>query len=85
MNGLAAHGHNVTFLSPDKEKNPQKNVHYLHMGEIYNELYVGISEGFFTIKEKFTPIQMPIFFSEYMVDMCQGTAPISSIDKYSFS
>ncbi|XP_001663064.2 UDP-glucuronosyltransferase 2B18-like [Aedes aegypti] len=39
MNGLAERGHNVTVVSPDIEKNPPKNVTYIHLENIYDEMY----------------------------------------------
>lgn len=43
--GLAAKGHNVTFLSVDNVKKTTPNVHYIHLEKTY-EIYYGGSESF---------------------------------------
>jgi len=45
MNAVAAQGHNLTVITPDTEKNPPPNVHYIHLENIYSALYNG-SEAF---------------------------------------
>lgn len=37
--GLAINGHNVTFLSVDKSKNEIKNLHFIYIEGVYEELY----------------------------------------------
>lgn len=39
VNALAKNGHNVTVLSVDKDPNPPKNVHYIHMEGVYDYMY----------------------------------------------
>lgn len=83
MHGLAAHGHNVTFISADEAKNPQENVHYLVMGELYNEAYKEVAEAFFTFYEMVTPITEPHFYSEFNLGLCQGADPILTLNNNS--
>jgi glucuronosyltransferase len=37
--GLAQNGHNLTIVSPDVEKTPPPNVHYIHLEQIYSHYY----------------------------------------------
>lgn len=39
--GLAAKGHNVTFLSADVSKETKPDVHYIHLEKVYDALYQG--------------------------------------------
>ncbi|KAG4073664.1 hypothetical protein HA402_000888 [Bradysia odoriphaga] len=39
VNALARNGHNLTVLSVDKDPNPPKNVHYIHMEGVYDYMY----------------------------------------------
>lgn len=72
MNALAARGHNVTFVTADTEKHPQKNVHYFVMSELYNEAYDEVAQGFFNFIDIATPITEPNFFTEYALNICGG-------------
>ncbi|KAJ6644162.1 UDP-glycosyltransferase UGT5 [Pseudolycoriella hygida] len=54
-NGLAARGHNVTVISPDREKNPPNGVHYIQMNGLYDGIYKE------TVKEYFTPYEVSPF------------------------
>lgn len=70
VNALAARGHNVTFVTADTEKHPQKNVHYFVMSELYNEAYDEVAQGFFNFVDIATPITEPNFFTEYALNIC---------------
>lgn len=37
--GLGARGHNVTVVSPDVDKIPPKNVHFVHLEQVYAHYY----------------------------------------------
>lgn len=37
--GLAAKGHNVTFVSPDVSKDVKPNVHYVYLEKVYDSFY----------------------------------------------
>jgi glucuronosyltransferase len=37
--GLAARGHNLTIVSPDIEKKPVVNIHYIHLEQVYAYYY----------------------------------------------
>lgn len=39
VEGLAARGHNVTFVSPDVDKKGTPNVHYIHLEKTYAHFY----------------------------------------------
>lgn len=72
VNALAARGHNITYMSPDLDKNPPKNVHYLHMDEMYNEAYYAFVESLLKEDVKVSPLMQPIFFTEYTLQTCNG-------------
>lgn len=72
VNALAARGHNVTYVSPDLDKNPPKNVHYIHMAEMYNEAYYEFVENLIKDNGTVSPVLQPYFFTEYMLQACKG-------------
>lgn len=72
VNALAARGHNVTYVSPDLDKNPPANVHYIHMAELYNEAYYEFVESLINNDVQVSPIMQPKFFSEYTLQVCKG-------------
>lgn len=37
--GLAARGHNVTFIGADVEKKNTKNLHFIHLEAVYEHYY----------------------------------------------
>ena len=39
VEGLAARGHNITFVSPDVDKKPAPNVNFVHLEEVYSHYY----------------------------------------------
>lgn len=71
-NELAARGHNVTIISPDEEKNPPKNTHYIHIEGLYSDLYYEAVEGFFTYHRNLSPLLEPTEFSRYWFNVCEG-------------
>lgn len=73
VNALAANGHNVTYVSPNLEKNPPKNVHYIHMAELYNEAYHKFVEGLLNDDSPHgSPIMQPNLFTQYTLQTCTG-------------
>lgn len=71
INGLAARGHNVTILSPDRDKNPPNGVHYIKMEGLYNKFYDEIVKTAFVPRET-NPFQMVNEFYDYMTAICNG-------------
>lgn len=73
VNGLAARSHNITVISPDRDKNPPNGVHYIHMEGLYNEFYDEIVKSAFVPHES-NPFEMTIeFFDYYMTSICKGS------------
>lgn len=78
-NGLAKQsGHNVTVLSPDIEKNPIENVHYIHIETIYEQLY-GNNDGVeatYNLTEmvmaKQTEFEELAMFTEFAATLCKS-------------
>lgn len=69
---MANKGHNVTVVSPDAEKNPAPNVHYLHL-ETINEILYGSSAPFNYTELMMTersPIE-ELNFSEFGAMICK--------------
>lgn len=71
-NELAARGHNVTVLSADREKVPPKNVHYILLNGLYNDLYHEKMNGFFTFRKQLNPLTAPTKLNEYWFDVCKS-------------
>ncbi|XP_062550934.1 UDP-glucosyltransferase 2-like [Armigeres subalbatus] len=72
MNGLAARGHNVTVVSPDVEKKPPKNVTYIHLENIYDEMYNSsdrILPDFFEMHK--SPLQTLGMLDEFSIVWCK--------------
>ena len=62
LKSLAAKGHNITALSPDVEKSD--NITYIHLEEVYPEIYNGSKDVDFFEIGKLPPIALlPIFIS----------------------
>lgn len=36
---MAARGHNITYVTPDLDKNPPPNVQYIHIDGVYEFMY----------------------------------------------
>lgn len=72
INGLATHGHNMTVLSPDKDKNPPKGVHYIHLEGLYNEKYNKIVNDMLTMKNELNPLTASHDFDEFWYAVCKG-------------
>lgn len=71
-NGLAAHGHNVTVISADRDKNPPNGVHYIQMEGLYtNGLYDEIVKNAFVPNEKNT-FELIAGFTDYMTLTCKS-------------
>lgn len=72
INGLAAHGHNITVLSPDKDKNAPTGVHYIVMEGLYNDAYHQIVNSMMTQKHEVNPLTAPYYFDEFWYAICEG-------------
>lgn len=70
-NELAFRGHNVTVISADEDKYPPKNVHYIRMKELYNDLYHEVINGFFTFRKKMNPLTAPNQMNQFWFNMCK--------------
>lgn len=73
INQLAANGHNVTVLSVNVDRDPPKNVTYIHLEETYNVLY-GNTNVFNNIMErsKDNPFQAVISAYKFCTLACRG-------------
>lgn len=69
---MAAHGHNITILTPDIDKKPPKNVHYIYLNGLYNELYEEIVKSFFDQPHPANTFGATIEFTDYMTVTCEG-------------
>lgn len=65
-------GHNITVLSPDQEKNPPKNAHYILLEGLYNEAYNDLIKALVNSEFDESPLTASIHFQDYMAYMCQG-------------
>ncbi|KAG5685002.1 hypothetical protein PVAND_014205 [Polypedilum vanderplanki] len=80
---LAERGHNVTFVSADLDKNPPKNLHYIHLEKQY-EIFVEESTGnkastVFNIANYTDFVEMSpwfniMIFNGYGFDVCSSLA-----------
>lgn len=73
MNTLAERGHNVTIVSPDVEKNPPKNVSYIHLENLYSEMYNTSGRkipDFFEMHKK--PLDLLRFLDEFSILCCKA-------------
>lgn len=71
-NGLAAHVHNVTIISPDVDENPAKGVHHIFLEGIYNDDYCALQKGLFDLNEHLNPLMEPINYNSYWYSSCRG-------------
>lgn len=71
-NGLAAHGHNVTVLSPDSDKNAPNGVHYIQMMGLYNEYYDAYAKSVFVPREM-NAYEISTEFFDFMEIICKGS------------
>ncbi|CRK98901.1 CLUMA_CG012143, isoform A [Clunio marinus] len=70
--GLAAQGHNLTFLSPDIEKKVPKNVHFIHLEEVYSHYYNGSDHIDLLEMSKESKFKSVISFYDFGAFMCEG-------------
>lgn len=70
--GLAAHGHNVTVLSPDKDENVSRGVHYILLEGLYSKQNYDILKTWFKLKNQMSPLTSPNIVNEYWYDVCKG-------------
>lgn len=70
---MAARGHNMTVLSPDKDKNPAKNVHYIVMEGLYTEEYEKILNDIIKDDSGVHPLKEPAYFNGFSYALCQGS------------
>uniref|UniRef100_A0A182PSE2 UDP-glucuronosyltransferase n=1 Tax=Anopheles epiroticus TaxID=199890 RepID=A0A182PSE2_9DIPT len=74
MDALARQGHNMTILSADVEKNQPKNVHYVHLEEIYPTLYSGPdSIDLMEMANENLFKSIISFYRDFVVHECAGT------------
>lgn len=71
-NGIAAHGHNVTVLSPDIDKNAPKGVHYINIEGLYSEDYYKIIAGMISFRLHLNPLTAPKEFNDFFYQICSG-------------
>lgn len=73
VNGLAAHGHNVTVISVDRDAKPPKGVHYIYLEGIYDDESIHeLQKQLFTISETMNPFTEPISYNDEWYASCLG-------------
>lgn len=70
-NGLAARGHNVTMISPDRDKHPPKGVHYIYLEDIYKDVRES-AKSLFKASSTMNPLTEPIYFNNIWYMVCKG-------------
>lgn len=70
--GLAARGHNVTFIAPDIVKDPPKGVHQIYLEGVYNDEYRALQKGLFNVTELMSPLVEPVNYNGYWYWSCKG-------------
>lgn len=79
--GLAAKGHNVTFVSVDTVKKPTLNVHYIFLEKTY-EIFYGGSESFDVVEFASKSASASIVESPFVyAAACQGILASKGLDK----
>ncbi|KAG5685004.1 hypothetical protein PVAND_014207 [Polypedilum vanderplanki] len=78
--GLAARGHNLTFLSPDIEKNSTENFHYVHLEEMYAHYYNGSEHIDLLEMSKESTLKSVFSFYDFDTFMCEGIALSKGIE-----
>lgn len=71
INGLAAHGHNVTVISPDRDEHPPKGVHYIYLEDIYKDVRES-AKTLFKVSSTMNPLTEPIHFNNVWYMVCKG-------------
>lgn len=70
-NGLAEKSnHNVTVLSPNRDKKPPKNVHYIYMENVYEQLYGDDPKFNLMEMPDLTPFQEIDVFVDFFKEIC---------------
>lgn len=71
---LAAKGHNITSLSPDKDTKPYQNLHYIHLERVYESIYDegGPEINFIEIGQQNAWEQMNGFY-DFSLGQCKGS------------
>lgn len=67
---LAARGHNITYLSPDKDKNVVKNMHFIQLEGLYEGAYLELVKGFFHM-EHLPPYLEPFVINDVANPICE--------------
>lgn len=63
LNALAEHGHNITALSPDIDKSPPADVHYILIDKMYEKFHEDFVTGILKAsKEKNPFVEAKMFF-----------------------
>lgn len=79
--GLAARGHNVTFLSADYVDKPTVNVHYYHLEKTYETFFNGEEAMNVTQVATQTPFESVIGVPEMCSAVCEGTLESKGLEK----
>lgn len=69
---MAAHGHNITILTPDIDKKPPTNVHYIYLNGAYHELYQEIIKSYLEQPQPANTFTAAVEFTDYMTVTCEG-------------
>jgi glucuronosyltransferase len=80
VQGLAAKGHNVTFVSVDAVKKTTPNVHAIHLEKTY-EIVFGGSDGFDLLEYADLPATASIVETgDFYAQVCEGIIASSGLD-----
>lgn len=79
--GLAAKGHNVTFLSSDVVTRDVPNVHYIHLEKVYEAFYGGEQPIEIIDLANQTPVEAIFDMPNFFLIVCQGVLLSTGLDK----
>lgn len=79
--GLAAKGHNVTFLSSDVVTKDVPNVHYIHLEKVYETFYGGEQPIEIIDLANQTPYEAIVDMPNFFLIVCQGVLLSTGLDK----
>jgi glucuronosyltransferase len=78
--GLAAKGHNVTFVSVDTVEKVTPNVHYIHLEKVY-EIYFGGADSFNVLEfAGQTEFESIVEMSDVFTVVCEGILASKGLD-----
>lgn len=69
---LAERGYNITYISPDADKNPPSNLHQIHIENLYDDFHTEFMKGLVQSKEDVNPIKAAVNLEYAFVDMCNS-------------